>query len=215
MRPLRSVLLATLFSVSMTGAAFAADAPDAKPAMPALASTKINDSFTGDYVLDTSHASVVFTISHIGYSNYTGRFNVLDAQLHFDAKNPAKSTLKATVTPASVDTHNSTLEAELASKNWFNTDAFPEATFVSKSIVKSGPNKGKITGDLTLMGVTKPMTLDVVFNGGGNDPFAKKQKLGFSGHAVIKRSDFGMSAYIPTVADAVTLDIEAEFFKKD
>ena len=205
-------VLAALLSTTALAAETAKPAEAAKEKAPALAGTVLTDAMTGDYALDKDHASVIFTISHVGYSHYTGRFNTLDAQLHFDAKDASKSTLKATVAPGSVDTHNSTLEAELASKNWFNVPAFPEATFVATKIEKTGAATGKITGDFTLMGVTKPVVLDAVFNGGGS--FMQKDKIGFSAKTILKRSDFGMTAYLPIVGDAVAIDIEAEFVKK-
>ena len=207
---MRHVLITALLATLLSTTTLAANAP-----VPTMASTELTENLSGDYVLETNHASIIFTISHMGYSHYTGRFNKLDAALHFDAKDPAASNVKVTVMPSSVDTHNSTLEAELASKSWFNTDAFPQATFVSTKIEKTGANTGKITGDFTLAGVTKPIVLDAVFNGGGHDGFMKKDKLGFSAKTSIKRSDFGVSNYVPLVGDAVAIDIEAEFVRKD
>lgn len=220
---MRIAIVLALSTALMAGSAIAGSTPAEpaakpaaeKPAMPKLASTTLVDSFTGNYVIEQSHASLGFGISHIGYSSYKGRFNTFEAQLYFDAKDISKSSVKATVALASVDTHNSTLEAKLADKDWFNTAAFPSATFTSTKIEKTGAATGKITGDLSFLGVTKPVVLDVVFNGGGFDTFMKKDKLGFSAKGSFNRSDFGMNAYIPTVGDAVTIEIEAEFVKKD
>jgi len=211
--PMRHALFPAALAALLSFSAFAAEPVKEKNPAPVLASAALTDALTGDYVLDKSHASIVFSISHAGYSRYTGRFNMLDAQLNFDAKDVTQSTLKATVAPGSVDANNSTLEAELASKNWFNAVAFPEAMFVARKIKKTGAATGKITGDLTLMGITKPLVLDVVFNGGGN--FMQKDKIGFSAKTTLKRSDFGIIAYLPIVGDRVTLDIEVEFVRDD
>lgn len=208
---MRTVLIPALFATLLATTAMAED----KPAAPTMASDQLAEAMSGDYVLEKSHASVVFAINHMGYSYYTGRFNKLDATLHFDAKNPTASNVNVTIMPSSVDTHNSTLEAELAGKSWFNTDAFPQATFTSTKIEKTGPKTGKITGDFTLAGVTKTIVLDAVFNGGGYDAFMRKDKLGFSAKTTLKRSDFGVSNYVPLVGDAVAIDIQAEFVKKD
>ena len=212
---MRTILIPALFATLLATTALAEDKPAAPAPTPTMASDQLSDAMTGDYVLEKSHASVVFTINHMGYSNYTGRFNMLDAAVHFDAKNPSASSVNVTVMPSSVDTHNSTLEAELASKAWFNTEAFPKATFVSTKIEKTGAKTGKITGDFTLAGVTKPIVLDAVFNGGGHDAFMKKDKLGFSAKTTLKRSDFGVSNYVPLVGDTGAIDIEAEFVRKD
>lgn len=169
----------------------------------------------GAYQLDASHASIVFNISHLGFSNYTGRFNSFDAKLNFKPEDVTKSTLEVTIKPASVDVHNSELEAKLIDKDFFDTKAFPDAKFVSTSIVKTGADKGKITGNFTLKGVTKPLTLDVTFNGHGANPFSGGKMMGFSATGTFKRSDFGMTSYVPAVADEVKLTIEAEFTKVD
>jgi polyisoprenoid-binding protein YceI len=210
---MRHILIPALFATLLSTTAIAAEKTAAPT--PTMASDQLVEAMSGDYVLEKSHASVVFRINHMGYANYTGRFNTLDASLHFDAKDPSSSSVNVTVMPASVDTNNSTLEATLASKEWFNTTAFPKATFVSTKIEKTGAKTGKITGDFTLAGVTKPIVLDAVFNGGGHDAFMKKDKIGFSAKTTIKRSDFGVSNYVPLVGDSVAIDIEVEFVRKD
>lgn len=213
---MRTLIVTTLAFSLLANTALAADTPKPSEAPAAKAiSTTPDASLTGDYTLDTNHASITFTILHMGLSHYTGRFNKIDGDLHFDATDVSKSTLKANVTIASIDTHNSTLEAELTSKDWFNANANPQATFVATKIEKTGTNSGKITGDLTINGVTKPVVLDTVFNAGGADPMFHKVHVGFSAKTVIKRSEFNVSKYIPLVGDEVAIDIEAEFLKKE
>lgn len=177
--------------------------------------TALTAQDSGKYRLDQEHASIIFTIRHLGFSNYTGRFNQFDATLNLDAANLEKSSVKVTVNPASVDVHNSTLEATLADTEFFDTEKFPEAVFVSTRVEKTSATTLDIHGDLTLRGVTKPIVLKAIFNGVGDDPFVRKRKLGFSATTSLRRSDFGMSAYLPDVGDLVKLTIEAEFISAD
>jgi len=167
----------------------------------------------GDYEAEKSHTALFFEISHFGLSAYIGSFNKLDAKLTFDNADPTKSTLEAIIDPASVDTRVTKLNEHLKDADFFDVAQFPEATFKSTKIETTGERTGKITGDLTLHGVTKPVTLDVTFNGGAPNPFSQQFTLGFSGTATIKRSDFGMSAFLPKIGDVVALRIEAEFAK--
>ena len=177
--------------------------------------TALTAQDSGEYRLDQEHASIIFTIRHLGFSNFTGRFNGFDATLNLDAANLEKSSVKVTVNPASVDVHNSTLEATLADTEFFNTRQFPEAVFVSTRVKKTSLTTLDVHGDLTLRGVTKPIVLKAIFNGVGDDPFVRKRKLGFSATTSLRRSDFGMSAYLPDVGDLVKLTIEAEFISVD
>lgn len=175
--------------------------------MPSLA--------TGTYALDTSHANVVFKINHLGFSGYMGRFDKMTADLTLDASNLSASKLQVKIDPTSINTNNKKLESELVSDKFFDAKSFPEITFKSTKIDVTGPDTGKITGDLTLHGITKPVTLQTKFNGAGVHPFAGVYVVGFSATTSIKRSDFGMSAYLPQVGDDVTLQIEAEFHKSN
>jgi polyisoprenoid-binding protein YceI len=182
--------------------------------------TPIADMPSGSYTLDKSHASVTWRVMHLGLSNYTARFTRMDATLEFDAKDPTKSSLVATVDPASVKTdfpytEKKDFDKELATgKDWFNAGEFSEIKFVSKKIEKKGKNKGLIHGELTFMGVTKPLTLNATFNGAYlKKPFADVPGLGFSATATLKRSEWGLATYVPNIGDEVQLLIEVEFHK--
>ena len=168
----------------------------------------------GTYVLDRSHANVLFRINHLGYSQYMGRFNTLDAKLTLDAQDLAKSQLTATITPAGVDVNNPELQDKLRAADFFNVAQYPEIRFVSRKIVRTGRNTGTVTGDLTLLDATRPLTLNVTFNNGGMNPYASVYTLGFSATGTLKRSEWGMKALVPHVSDDVTLTIEAEFHKE-
>lgn len=168
---------------------------------------------SGTYETEKNHTALFFEISHFGLSAYIGSFDTLDAKLTFDNADPTLSTVEATIDPASVDTRVTKLNEHLKDADFFDVANFPQATFKSTKVEKTGDTTGKITGDLTLHGVTKQVTLDVTFNGGAPNPFSKQFTLGFSGRTVIKRSDFGISAFLPKVGDTVALRIEAEFAK--
>lgn len=178
---------------------------------PSLPGTKDFSKITsGEYTLDKSHANVVFKINHLGFSNYIGRFNHFDAKLNFDAAAPEKSKLDVTIDVNSIDTNHEKLETDLKTEKFFNTAKFPTATFKSTTVTRSG-DKGTVIGDFTMMGVTKPVTLNVAFHGAGVGPFSKKETLGFHATTTIKRSDWGLNALVPMISDEVQLEIEVEF----
>jgi polyisoprenoid-binding protein YceI len=192
----------------------------AAPAFAALSKTPA-DTPTGTYALDKTHASVTWKVSHLGLSNYTARFAELDATLNWNAEDPTASTVSVTVNPASVrtdypKTDKTDFDAKLATgDDWFNANVFPAITFTSTAVNLTGDDTGTVTGDLTLLGVTKPVTLDVTFNGGMKSPFSGKNVLGFSGTTTITRSEWGFATYVPTIGDSVEILIEAEFIAAD
>jgi polyisoprenoid-binding protein YceI len=174
----------------------------------------------GDYVLDKSHASLVFKVSHLGFSSYTAAFARFDAKLRFDQNNPVASAVEATIDPKSLTLPSPPpgFLADLIGPQWLNTSAYPSITFRSTRIEVTGPDTGKVTGDLTLHGVTKPVTLDVTYNGGyQGHPMDPNARVGFSARGVFKRSDFGIAFGVPApgttmgVGDEVEVQIEAEF----
>lgn len=196
-------------------AAFAALSLLAAPALAAEDMPKPTTSLEGvpggRYNIDPAHTSVVFTINHLGYSNYTGRFNKVDGTLMVDTTNPEKSGLKVSIPIDSIDTNHEVLEGKLKGKDWFDAEAFPVASFTSTRVQKISDSQAKVTGDLSLHGITRPVTFDVTFNGTALNPFVKAQAMGFSAKTVIKRSEFGIKNYLPALGDEVTLLIETEF----
>ncbi|MEM8935777.1 MAG: YceI family protein [Pseudomonadota bacterium] len=175
----------------------------------------------GDYALDLSHASLIWKVSHMGLSNYAGRFTNFEGTLTLDPADPASSAISVTIDPSSVETDypgtSKDWNAELADKeNWFNSDAFPEISFVSTGIELTGDNTGVLTGDLTFLGITKPATLDVTFNGAfAERPFSGLPTIGFSATGSLMRSDWGLDYLTPGIGDGVQLLIEAEFEQDD
>ncbi|PKP83501.1 MAG: hypothetical protein CVT79_01490 [Alphaproteobacteria bacterium HGW-Alphaproteobacteria-18] len=207
----------------------AAPAPEAAAA-PAAASdtaaTPVEYAAAGTYVIDPTHTSVTWKVDHFGLSGYTGRFKTVDATLQFNPEDPAATNITVTIDPLSVETDYpadykashadspyATWNEDLArNANWLNADAFPQITFTSTSVSQDTASTGKVTGDLTFLGVTRPVILDVTYNGKANFPWAPDaDKIGFSATAVLKRSDFGNATYAPNIGDEVEVIIETEF----
>jgi polyisoprenoid-binding protein YceI len=182
-------------------------------AAPGVASKAVADLPAGNYVLDKTHASLTAKIGHMGFSNYTVRFNSLDASFSFDPAKPTESKIVATVNPASIDTGSVSFNGDLSGAKWLNADKFPVITFTSTGLTITGANTGKMTGDLNFLGVTKPVTLDVVWNGVGSGMMGGT-RTGFSATGSIKRTDYGFNTYVPVIGDQVDLLIEVEFTKK-
>lgn len=172
---------------------------------------------SGGYKLDLSHASVTFRVKHLGLSNYTARFAKFDSTVDYDAKDPTRSKLTVVIDPKSIRTDFPEPAKEDFDKvlgtdeKWLAGDKHPEIRFVSTGIRRTGPNSGQITGDLSFRGVTKPVTLAATWNGAIEHPFRKKPVFGVSAKGTIKRSEFGMTNYIPMIGDDVELQIEAEY----
>jgi len=198
-------LLALVFAIPV--AASAASLSAAPPAAP--------DFPRGHYVLDPKHASLIARVEHMGVSLYTMRFDTLDASFDYDPARPEATRLTASVDPASLDV-NADYGKQFA-EEFLSASKFPRATFVATQIQKTGDNQGTMTGDLTLMGVTRPVTFNVTLIGAGHEvlpiPFGR-EAAGFEATATIKRSDFGSTYLSNLVGDDVTLQIEAEFEKK-
>ena len=175
----------------------------------------------GEYTLDPNHAALLFKIQHLGLSTYVGRFNQFDARLSFDPNNMPAAQLEATVQIDSLDINNQKLEKTLQNSSWFDSEQFPQAYFKSQKVtpidvINTDPNinnQFEFHGLLTLHSVTKPVTFNATFHGGADNWMTGKYTLGFSAIGTIKRSDFGMSSYIPIVGDEIQLEIYAEFLK--
>jgi polyisoprenoid-binding protein YceI len=181
-------------------------------------STDPKQAPTGSYALETRHSQVLFAIPHLGITAYFGRFDKLSGNLNFNSGGPEKSSVNITIDMTSIDVPSHELVGELAGASVFNTASFPTATFKSTSVVRTGPGTGTITGDLTMHGVTKPVTLDVTFGGVTQDPFSGADDIGFHATATVKRTDFGITGMVweGIVGNEVKLVIEAMFqHKKD
>lgn len=199
-RPIAAALVLALLAAPL-----AAAAPSTNPAdMPA-----------GTYVLDKTHASLIARVRHMGLSDYTVRFTGFDASYSYDPKAPAAAKVEATIQAATLDTGEPKFDAEFAEK-FLDAKANPTIRFVSTAIAPGAGDRGTMTGDLTFRGVTRPVTLDVVF--GGFTSGVGGQRSGFSARGTIKRSDFGsdflLRPPLAFVGDEVELILELEFVKK-
>jgi polyisoprenoid-binding protein YceI len=168
----------------------------------------------GTYTADAKHTQVLFSIMHLGLTDYNGRFDRISGTLAFDNKEPERSSVSISIDTTSLDTPSTTLNDNL--KSVFRVQQYPVAIFKSTSITRSGPDTGRINGLLTIRDVTKPVVLDVTFYGGGKVPLSGSYSLGFHASGVIRRSDFGLDHMIWSgfVSDDVQLTIEAEFDQK-
>ena len=162
------------------------------------------------YKLDPGHTMVLFSWNHFGFSNPTANLGLGDGTLVFDEKNPAKSSVEVTLPLANLDTHVSALDEHLKKPDFLDADKFANVTFKSTKVQAEGAGKFKITGDLTVHGVTKPVVLDAKLNKSGEHPMLKVQAIGFDATATIKRSDFGVGAYVPNVSDEIKIHITTE-----
>ena len=206
---IRNVLAIALLSTA------AGCASTLAPIFAPKVSTEATALKEGDYRLDRDHAALLFKVGHLGFSNYVGRFNEFDVSLDFDESDPEAARVDAVIDMTSLDVANEKFAETLKGPNWFDAEQFPEAVFKSTSIEVTGENTGTLTGDFTMHGVTKPITMDVVFNGGGFDRLRGAHVLGLSATTKVKRSEFGVSRFRPLVGDTVTIEIEAEFIRQD
>lgn len=167
-----------------------------------------------EYNFDPVHTSISFYVSHLGVSISTGRFTGFDGSFFLDEEKPENSTAEIKIHTDSLQMLDEKWNTHLKSQDFFNVGVFPEMTFKSTKVERTGEKTAKVTGDFTLLGVTKPITLDVVFNGSGTHPMTKNEICGFSVTGTIKRSEFGMNYGIPMVGDDVNLRIEVEGARK-
>lgn len=165
----------------------------------------------GAYKLDPDHSKVTWSVTHLGFSTYVGQFAGATGTLKIDPANLAATELLVTIDANQVGTLSAGLDKHLKSPDFLDTAKFPTATFKATRVARTGDRTADITGDLTLHGVTRPVVLHATFNQAGVNVVDKTYSLGFDAKAVIKRSEFGIAAYVPAVSDEVTLQVAAEF----
>lgn len=185
--------------------------------------TAPSDPPAGSYQLDPAHARLLFSVNHLGFSNYTALFKGFSATLEFNPTAPEQMALKAEVNPASIETFypdpKLDFNAALAGPEFLDAAQFPAMTFTSTRVRLTSATEAAVTGDLTLHGVTHPVTLRVRYNGGyaGNPLDPGGARIGFSAEGALFRSEFGIGLGIPApgtsmgVSDLVAFRIEAEF----
>ena len=177
----------------------------------ALFATASGSAFAVTYTLDPNHTQVQFTWNHYGFSNLVGQFGKIEGTLEFDAADPTKSSVSATIATDSIDSNIRKLDEKLVSSDYFDVAKFPTATFKSTRVEKGPtPDKLKVTGDLSVHGVTKPVTLDVTVVKVGDHPLRKGPAAGFEATTTLKRSEFGLTNYLPMAADEIRIHVVAE-----
>lgn len=189
-------------------------------AAPVVLNAQVSDpapaaAQAGNYKVETSHTRVGFAVNHFGFSDWFGEFADVTGTLSIDPAKIEKAKVAVTIPVATVSTTNATLDGELVSADWFDAETYPTIQFVSTKVVRTGERTADVTGNLTFHGVTKPVTLKASFNAGGVNPMSKAYTVGFNASGTIKRSDFGVTKYVPVVGDDVTLRISAAFEKAE
>lgn len=179
----------------------------------ALAAASFTAAAADKYEFDGSHTNVVFSWTHFGLSNPSARFAKVEGEVLLDTADLTKSSVSVTIPVDSLRTDVPKLDEHLRSGDFFDLAKFPAATFKSTKVEKAGDNMLKVTGDLTIHGVTKSTVLDVTVNKIGDHPMAKKPAAGFDAATTVKRSDFGMGNYVPNVSDEVKIHITTETLK--
>jgi polyisoprenoid-binding protein YceI len=164
------------------------------------------------FKLDAVHSFVLFNVQHLGIANTYGRFNDISGTVVFDKDNPSKSSVELSVPVASLDTHNSIRDLSLKSRDFFDTKQFPTMTFKSTKVEGNGDTL-KVSGDLTIHGVTKPLTVDFKKGGEGKGVFGEMRGGGET-HFTIRRSDFGMNFQQGAIGDEVNIILSLEGIKK-
>ena len=167
----------------------------------------------GLYELDDTHAYLSFSYSHLGLSNPQIQFADFDASLQLDGNDMSQSKVNITIDATSVDSAVPALDDDLKGADFFDVENYPEITFHSTTYEESSERSGRLTGDLSVRGVTKPVTLDVTINSAAMNPLNRREMIGFSATGSVKRSDYGLTAYAPVASDELSLEVQVEFEK--
>jgi len=157
-----------------------------------MSTTTVPASITGTYTLDASHSRIGFAARHAMVTKVRGAFNEFEGSGYFDAEQPERSSVELTIQAASIDTGNADRDGHLRSNDFFAMDEYPEITFVSTAVEQTGDDEYRVTGDLTIKGVTKSVSVDFELAGAAVDPFGN-HRIGLEGKTTINRKDFGVN----------------------
>ncbi len=175
--------------------------------------TTVPTTVTGTYKIDPTHSRIGFVARHAMVTKVRGSFNEFDGSGYFDVENPARSHLELTIKAQSIDTRNPDRDAHLKSNDFLSMDEFPEIKFVSTNVEATDGQLYRVTGGLTIKGVTNPVTFDLEYSGEATDPYGN-HRIGFEGSTTINRKDWGVNWNVALeaggvlVSDKVTLEIE-------
>lgn len=210
---LRAFTLPAVAAIVVVGCGEAANSqPDSATATAAgeEATTEF-EAISGEYKSDPNHRYITFSYFHQGLSRPWVRWRNWDAVLDWDAEDPEASSVSVTIDATSVDSGVDVFDEHLQGERFFDTANHPEITFESTSLTRTGDATGTMTGDLTIKGITKPVTLDVTYNNSTFSERGNEYKIGFSAKGSVNRSEFGMDYLVPVTSDEVEIVIEAEF----
>jgi polyisoprenoid-binding protein YceI len=203
----RVPLLLLLLLAAVPSAGLAQSAPPGLPPGVYMGEPDYKQATAGTYTLDPDHAAVIARVSHIGYSYSIFRFDRLSATLAWDPANAGGDSLSAKVETASITSSVKGFGEQLAGDEFLKSKAFPEATFTSTAFRQTSPRSGKVDGQLSLMGKTRPVTFDVELVGAGKG-FAGQPRIGMTARTRINPVDFGLP---PLLGDAIEIVVDAEF----
>jgi polyisoprenoid-binding protein YceI len=167
----------------------------------------------GTFQVEPSHTRVEFSVLHMGFTHYWGDFTGVSGTLYLDPAHPSADQVSVTLPVASVSTTNTKLDGEIKSTMFLDAATYPTATFTSTSVTPTGPTTATVVGQLTLHGVTHPVTLQATFNASGANPMSKAYTVGFDAKGSFNRSDFGVKTLEPLISDNVEIAISAAFVK--
>ncbi|WP_216935643.1 YceI family protein [Acinetobacter sp. BY484] len=162
------------------------------------------------YTIDPTHTATVFNWDHFGFSTPSGNFSNIQGTINVDEQKPANSSVNVTIPLSSINTNVKALDEHLMAADWFDAAKYPNITFKSTKVETQDKKKFKITGDLTIKGITKPVVLDAVLNKQGAHPMTKAETVGFNATTSFNRSAFGIANYVPNVDDKITVQITTE-----
>ncbi len=183
-----------------------------------MSTTTVPTTATGTYTIDPSHSRIGFVARHAMVTKVRGSFNQFEGSGYFDAENPSNSRVQLTIQAASIDTRNADRDAHLRSNDFFDMETYPEITFSSTSVEPVGTDTYRVTGDLTIKGVTRPVTVEFEYTGAATDPFGN-QRIGFEGSTTVNRKDWGVNwnaaleAGGVLVSEKVVLEFEVSAIK--
>lgn len=184
-------------------------------ALPVRAETEVTHDpahvESGTYMVEPEHTRVLWSVSHMGFTTYYGEFTHASGTLELSSKDPAASKLEVHIPVDAVSTPNGKLTGELKGDQWFDAQKYPEIVFKATQVTVTGRGNARVSGELTMHGVTKPVVLSVRFHGAGINPLDKKYTVGFEVSGRVRRSDYGIKTYVPLIGDEVVLTISAAF----
>ena len=181
----------------------------------ALALTTVaSAALPSQWQLDDSHTRVGFSVNHLGFSTTMGHFNDVKGVVNYDVKAPSKTNMSFTIATDSIDTNWDARDEHLKKAEFFNVAKYPTMTFKSTSVKFINPQQAKVTGDFTMLGQTKPLTLDVTLNKIANSPLTKEPVIGFRATGNIDRAAYGMTAFADGITTDVPIQIDGELIEK-